>query len=83
MSEIVSGRTDLSETSEALFLTSGFVYGSAAQAEATFKGEERRFQYSRFSNPTVAMLEERLTLLEGAEACRVTATVIRGLARRA
>ncbi len=67
-------RTDLQETSEALFLTSGFVYGSAAEAEATFKGEERRFQYSRFGNPTVAMLEGRLALLEGAEACRVTAT---------
>ncbi len=67
-------RTDQSETSEALFLTSGFVYGSAAQAEATFKGEERRFQYSRFGNPTVSMLESRLALLEGAEACRATAT---------
>jgi len=67
-------RTDRSETSEALFLTSGFVYRNAAQAEATFTGEERRFQYSRFSNPNLAMLEERLALLEGAEACRVTAT---------
>ena len=67
-------RTEHSETSEALFLTSGFVYGSAAQAEGTFKGEERRFQYSRFANPTVAMLESRLALLEGAECCRVTAT---------
>ena len=67
-------RTEHSETSEALFLTSGFVYGSAAQAEGTFKGEERRFQYSRFANPTVAMLENRLALLEGAECCRVTAT---------
>jgi O-succinylhomoserine sulfhydrylase len=67
-------RTEQNETSEALFLTSGFVYGSAAQAEATFKGEEQRFQYSRFGNPTVAMLEQRLALLEGAEACRVTAT---------
>jgi O-succinylhomoserine sulfhydrylase len=67
-------RTDRAETSEALFLTSGFVYGNAAQAEATFTGEERRFQYSRFSNPNLAMLESRLALLEGAEACRVTAT---------
>jgi len=67
-------RTEHSETSEALFLTSGFVYDGAAQAEATFKGEERRFQYSRFANPTVAMLESRLALLEGAEACRATAT---------
>lgn len=69
-----SERSDRAETSEALFLTSGFVYGSAAQAEATFKGEEQRFQYSRFGNPTVAMLENRLALLEGAEACRATAT---------
>jgi O-succinylhomoserine sulfhydrylase len=69
-----SQRTDRSETSEALFLTSGFVYGNAAQAEATFTGEEQRFQYSRFSNPNLAMLESRLALLEGAEACRVTAT---------
>jgi O-succinylhomoserine sulfhydrylase len=69
-----SQRTDWGETSEALFLTSGFVYGNAAQAEATFTGEERRFQYSRFSNPNLAMLENRLALLEGAEACRVTAT---------
>ena len=67
-------RSDRNETSEALFLTSGFVYGSAAQAEATFKGEEQRFQYSRFGNPTVSMLENRLALLEGAEACRATAT---------
>ena len=67
-------RTDRAETSEALFLTSGFVYDSAAQAEATFKGDEQRFQYSRFGNPTVAMLENRLALLEGAEACHVTAT---------
>ncbi len=69
-----SQRTNRSETSEALFLTSGFVYGNAAQAEATFTGEEQRFQYSRFSNPNLAMLESRLALLEGAEACRVTAT---------
>src|SRR3712207_3647317 len=67
-------RTDRAETSEALFLTSGFVYGNAAQAEATFTGEERRFQYSRFSNPNLAMLESRLALLEGAEACKLTAT---------
>ncbi len=67
-------RSDFDETAEALFLTSGFVYDSAAQAEATFAGTEKHFQYSRFGNPTVAMLEERLALLEGAEACRVTAT---------
>jgi O-succinylhomoserine sulfhydrylase len=67
-------RSNHDETSEALFLTSGFVYDSAAQAEATFAGTERHFQYSRFGNPTVAMLEERLAALEGAEACRATAT---------
>ncbi len=62
------------ETAEALFLTSGFVYDSAEQAEATFKGTVQHYQYSRFGNPTVAMLEERLALLEGAEACLATAT---------
>ncbi len=69
-----TSRSGFDETAEALFLTSGFVYDSAAQAEATFAGTERHFQYSRFGNPTVAMLEERLAALEGAEACRVTAT---------
>lgn len=67
-------RSNYGETSEALFLTSGFVYESAEQAEATFKGEISHFQYSRFGNPTVAMLEKRLALLEGAEACLATAT---------
>ena len=62
------------ETSEALYLTSGFVYDDAAQAEATFKGEVTHYQYSRFGNPTVTMLENRLAALEGAEACRATAT---------
>ena len=67
-------RSNHAETSEALFLTSGFVYDSAAQAEATFAGTEQHYQYSRFGNPTVAMLEARLAALEGAEACRATAT---------
>ncbi len=62
------------ETAEALFLTSGFVYDSAAEAESTFLGEVSRYQYSRFGNPTVAMFEARLAALEGAEACRATAT---------
>ena len=62
------------ETAEALFLTSGYVYDSAEQAEATFKGEVEHFQYSRFGNPTVVMFEERLAMVEGAEACRATAT---------
>ena len=67
-------RSDFAETSEALVLTSGFVYDSAEQAEATFKGEISHYQYSRFGNPTVAMLESRLAQIEGAEACRATAT---------
>jgi O-succinylhomoserine sulfhydrylase len=67
-------RTRHGETAEALFLTSGFVYDSAEQAEATFKGEVAHYQYSRFGNPTVAMLEQRLALIEGAEMCLATAT---------
>jgi O-succinylhomoserine sulfhydrylase len=67
-------RSEFGETAEALFLTSGFVYDSAEQAEATFAGEIKHYQYSRFGNPTVTMLENRLALLEGAEACRATAT---------
>lgn len=67
-------RSQYGETSEALFLTQGFVYKSAEQAEARFKNEDPGFQYSRFSNPTVSMFEERLRLLEGAEAARATAT---------
>jgi len=67
-------RSDFAETAEALFLTSGFVYDSAEQAEATFAGTVSHYQYSRFGNPTISMLEQRLALLEGAEACRVTAS---------
>ncbi len=67
-------RTNFAETAEALFLTSGFVYDSAEQAEATFTGAEKHYQYSRFGNPTVVMLEQRLAMVEGAEACRATAT---------
>ncbi|WP_439544356.1 O-succinylhomoserine sulfhydrylase [Hyphomicrobium sp.] len=67
-------RSQFGETSEALFLTQGFVYNSAEQAEARFKNEDPGFQYSRFSNPTVSMFEERLRLLEGAEVCRAAAT---------
>jgi len=69
-----TSRTPYGETSEALFLTSGFVYDSAEQAEDTFTGAVSHYQYSRFGNPTVAMLEERLAGIEGAEACRATAT---------
>jgi O-succinylhomoserine sulfhydrylase len=67
-------RSQFGELSEALYLTQSFVYDTAEQAERRFKDEEAGFIYSRFSNPTVAMLEERIRLLEGAEACRATAT---------
>jgi O-succinylhomoserine sulfhydrylase len=67
-------RSQFGETSEALFLTQGFVYDSAEQCEARFKGEEPGFLYSRFSNPTVAMFERRMATFEGAEAARATAT---------
>ena len=67
-------RSQFGETSEALFLTQSFVYESAEQAEARFKDEDPGFIYSRFSNPTVGMFEERMRLLEGAEAARATAT---------
>ncbi|MBE7618386.1 O-succinylhomoserine sulfhydrylase [Komagataeibacter sp. FXV2] len=67
-------RTPYGETSEALFLTSGFVYDSAEQAEATFLGDVQHYQYSRISNPTVAALERRLANLEGAEDCVTTST---------
>jgi O-succinylhomoserine sulfhydrylase len=62
------------ETSEALYLTSGYAYDSPESAEARFKGEEAGFMYSRFGNPTVAMFEERMALIEGAPAARATAT---------
>jgi O-succinylhomoserine sulfhydrylase len=62
------------ETSEAIFLTSGYVYKSAEEAEHAFANDGARFVYSRYANPTVAMFEERLRLLEGADACRATAS---------
>ncbi len=67
-------RSGFGETSEALFLTQSYLYNTAEQAEARFKDEDPGFIYSRFSNPTTNMFEERLRLLEGAEACRATAT---------
>jgi O-succinylhomoserine sulfhydrylase len=67
-------RSPFGETSEALFLTQGYVYDSAAQAEARFKGEDPGYQYSRFANPTVDMFERRIAAFEGAEAARATAT---------
>jgi len=67
-------RSRFDETSEALYLTSGFVYSSAEEAEAAFTEEIDRFVYSRYGNPTVRMFEERLRLLEGAEACFATSS---------
>ena len=67
-------RSQFEETSEAMFLTSGYVYSSAEEAEMTFKGDKKRFIYSRYANPTVAMFEQRLATLEGAEACFATAS---------
>src|SRR5882724_9004856 len=67
-------RSQFGETSEALFLTQGFVYDTAEQCEARFKGEDSGFLYSRFSNPNVSMFERRMIELEGAEAARATAT---------
>ncbi len=75
--ELVHGgtmRSQFAETSEALFLTQGFVYPDAEAAEARFKGEDPGFVYSRYANPTVAMFEERMCLLEGAEASRAMAS---------
>ena len=67
-------RSQFGETSEALFLTQGYVYDNSAQAEARFKGEDPGYQYSRFANPTVTMFEQRIAEFEGAEAARATAT---------
>jgi O-succinylhomoserine sulfhydrylase len=67
-------RSQFGETSEALFLTQGFVYDSAESCEARFKGEEPGYLYSRFSNPTVSMFEARMAAFEGAEAARATAS---------
>jgi len=67
-------RSEFGETSEALFLTQGYVYDSAEQCEARFKGEDPGYIYSRYSNPTIAMFERRMIDLEGAEAGRCTAT---------
>lgn len=67
-------RSGFEETAEALYLTSGFVYASAEAAESAFSGENERFVYSRYGNPTTAMLEDRLAALEGAQACYATAS---------
>lgn len=67
-------RSPHKETSEALYLTSGFVYDTAEEAEAAFKGDHKRYIYGRYGNPTVTAFEERLRLLEGAKACKGTAS---------
>ena len=67
-------RSQYGETSEAMFLTQGYVYDSAEQCEARFKGEDPGYIYSRYSNPTIAMFERRMIELEGAEAGRSAAT---------
>jgi O-succinylhomoserine sulfhydrylase len=67
-------RSQFNETSEALFLTQGYVYDSAEQCEARFSGKEPGYVYSRYSNPTMSMFEQRMAALEGAEAARSTAT---------
>jgi len=75
--ELVHGgtlRSQFNETSEAVFLTQGYVYDTAEQAEARFKDETSGFIYSRYANPTVAMFEERMRIFEGAGAARATAS---------
>src|ERR1700754_717816 len=69
-----TARSEFGETSEALFLTSGYAYDCAADAAARFAGEQRGMTYSRLQNPTVEMLEQRIALLEGAEAARCMAS---------
>ena len=69
-----TNRSNFAETNEGIFMTSGYIYDTAEQAQRAFQGEEDRFIYSRFSNPTVGMFEERMALLEGAVSCRATAT---------
>src|ERR1700748_928448 len=67
-------RSPFQETAEALFLTSGYAYETADEAEARFKGTEPGYQYTRFGNPTVTMFEQRMAALEGAPVARATAS---------
>jgi O-succinylhomoserine sulfhydrylase len=67
-------RSQFEETCEAIYMTSGFVYQSAEEAEEAFKNQGARYVYSRYANPTISMFEERLRLLEGAEAVRGTSS---------
>src|SRR3546814_11155567 len=66
-------RSEHRETSEALYLTSGYVYGSAEEAEDSFANRLERYVYSRYAHPNLTMLEDRLRLIEGARACRTAA----------
>ena len=70
----VLNRSPNRETSEVLFMSSGYVYDSAEQAAAAFSDETDNFVYSRYCNPTVEMFESRIALLEGAEACKASGT---------
>ena len=67
-------RSEHGETSEALFLTSGYTYDDAQTVAARFAGDQTGMTYSRLQNPTVEMLEERIAMMEGAQACRAQAT---------
>ncbi len=67
-------RSQFGETCEAIYLTSGFVYDSAEQAKASFMGQDDHFIYSRYANPSVAMFEERMKLMEGTKFCQGTAS---------
>lgn len=67
-------RSGFDETSESIFMTSGYVYGSCEEAEEAFKGDKVRYVYSRYANPTLSMFEERLALLEGAKHCVSTSS---------
>ena len=69
-----TNRTQFMETSEPIFLTSGFVYRTAEEAESSFKENKKRFMYSRFGNPTVDILQKKLADIEGAEACWLTSS---------
>jgi len=76
-SKIIRGalnKTQFREQSESLFLTSGFSYQTAEQAEAIFKGDETGFQYTRYANPTIDTFEKRMTVIDGSESCFATAS---------
>ena len=76
-SNIIRGtlnRTEFREQSESIFLTSGFTYETAEQAEAIFKGDQKGFQYTRYANPTIDTFEKRMAVLDGSESCFATAS---------